>query len=131
MALSLTTQRDAEGAFTLPPDYGSYGKHLKALSRYFNKGSNSNSRTGNGNGSAKADPSVVSSVILSVALIAAVAKRDAISAEALLSVGANASCVDENLRTPAHYASRGGDVAMLAMLFDHGKDFYYALLHLK
>jgi ankyrin repeat protein len=121
MALSLTTQRDAEGAFTLPPDYGSYGKHLKALSRYFNKG----------NGSAKADPSVVSSVILSVALIAAVAKRDAISAEALLSVGANASCVDENLRTPAHYASRGGDVAMLAMLFDHGKDFYYALLHLK
>ena len=125
MSLSLTTQLTPDGAFQLPADYGSYGKHLRALSKYFNKsssGSGGGSGSGRGGGSStKADASVVSSAILSVALVAAVCRRDASSAEALLSVGANPSCLDENSRTPAHYASRCGDVTMLAMLFDHGR----------
>jgi len=57
------------------------------------------------------------------ALIFAVLRGDIGVTEELLLVGANATCVDEQIRSPAHFACRSGNVEVLALLYDHGADF--------
>lgn len=61
----------------------------------------------------------IDGTLLSMALLAATLHEDVATVEALLHNGANPSCVDDLIRTPAHYACKLGNVALLALLFDH------------
>eukprot|EP01032_Pedospumella_encystans_P012036 gene12036-13953_t len=69
--------------------------------------------------SANGSVTSIDGTLMSMALLAAVLHEDIESAERLLKNGANPSCVDDQIRTPAHYACRVGNVAILALLFDH------------
>jgi hypothetical protein len=66
--------------------------------------------------------SSVDGTLLSMALLAACLHEDLAAAEQLLQSGANPSCVDDLLRTPAHYCARSGQAALLALLCDHDAD---------
>ncbi|KAJ1432963.1 ankyrin repeat protein, partial [Ochromonadaceae sp. CCMP2298] len=57
-----------------------------------------------------------------MALLAAALHEDVPCIEQLLRKGANPSCVDDQIRSPSHYAARTGNAEVLALLFDHGAD---------
>ena len=58
----------------------------------------------------------------STKLIAAVMECDFSHVERLLLGGADANFVDENMRSPAHYASKIGSVFSLALLYEYNAD---------
>ena len=56
--------------------------------------------------------------ILNTALLAACMLGERSDAEFLLQHGANSQCVDEQIRTPLHFACKVGDLQLLSLLSD-------------
>lgn len=68
------------------------------------------------------DKRKVGNTLKSIALIAAVMRDDVGVVEQLLLAGANPNCVDDQIRTPAHFACRSGNEEILALLYDYSAD---------
>lgn len=67
-------------------------------------------------------PNRKTTILLNTSLLAASHLGEGRDIEFLLSKGANAQCVDEQIRTPIHYSCKIIDLKSVSMLYDYGGD---------